>query len=416
MPLMDDFYAALNRLCRPVHAADFPRPLAPMRRLLAALGDPQTHFAAVVVTGSVGKGTTAVGIANALAQAPGPIGLYTGPHLHSFRERFMLDGQRIGQQAFTATAERVLAAAHRLDEAYSTFELATALALLWFAQRGAALVVLEVGIGGRWDAVNAVDAALPVITPIEREHVRMLGGSLQTIAWHKAGVLRPNCRAVAAPQPPPAADVLAVEAARLGAELAFVSSAEALPTAAQELVTQGLAATTDAPTAGGLFPPLPGRLELVKRGEQTLVIDGAHTPSGAARLRASLDALAGPEAPIKLIVAMLADKDPAAFLQVFDHPRFRLALTTLPGHRTLPPEALRLKAGLRLARVEPFPALEDALAAGCASEPLVVITGSLRLAAAAREALGLLTPDELAEAQATRAIFEGPDYLSRLNR
>ncbi len=413
---MDNFYAALNRLCRPVRAADFPRPLRPMRRLLAALSDPQTHFAAVIVAGSVGKGTAAVGIANALAQAPGPVGLYTSPHLHSFRERFMLDGQRISQRALAAVAERVLAAASRLDDDFSTFELATALGLLWFAERGASLAVLEVGMGGRWDAVNAAEAALAVITPMEREHLQMLGGSLQTIAWHKAGILRPSRPAIAAPQPPPAADVLAVEAARLGAWLTFTPTAEALPAAAQALAAETLPTATDALAAGGLFPPLPGRLEIVERDEQTLIIDGAHTPAGAARLRAKIDALVGPEAPVNLIAAMLVDKDPAAFLRAFDHPRFRLALTTLPGHRTLPPETLRLKAGLRLARVEPFPALEDALAAGCASERLVVITGSLRLAAAAREALGLLTPDELAEARATRAIFEGSDYLSRLNR
>ena len=412
---MTDFYDALDGLCRPVLAADFPRPLAPMRRLLAALGDPQEHFAAVVVAGSVGKGTAAVGIANTLASPAGPIGLYTGPHLHSFRERFVIDGQRISQEAFAATAERVLAAARRLESAYSTFELATALGLLWFAQQRVGLAVLEVGVGGRWDAVNAADAALAVITPLEREHIRMLGGSLQTIAWHKAGILRPGRRAIAAPQPPAAADVLAVEAARLGAELTFVPDAEALPAAAGcELAARGLAAATSAPAAGGLFAPLPGRLEIIERGGQTLVIDGAHTPSGAARLRAQLDALAGAEAPIYLIAAMLADKDPAAFLRVFDRPGCRLALPALPGHRALPPEALRLKAGLRLARIEQFPTPEAALAAARrAPERLVVITGSLRLAAAAREALGLLTPAELAEAAATRARFEGPDYRRR---
>lgn len=412
---MADFYGALDGLCRPVLAADFPRPLAPMRRLLAALGDPQEHFAAVIVAGSVGKGTAAVGIANALASPAGSIGLYTGPHLHSFRERFVIDGQRISQEAFAVTAERVLAAARRLEAAYSTFELATALGLLWFARQGVGLAVLEVGIGGRWDAVNAVNATLSVITPLEREHIRMLGGSLQTIAWHKAGILRPGRQAIVAPQPPAAADVLATEAARLGAELAFVPDAEALPAVvAQELAAQRLAAAANAPAAGRLFAPLPGRLEIIERGGQTLIIDGAHTPSGAVRLRANLDALAGPEASIYLIAAILADKDPAAFLRVFDQPRFRLALTTLPGHRALPPETLRLKAGLRLARTEQFPTPEAALAAARrAPERLAVITGSLRLAAAAREALGLLAPDELAEAQATRARFEGPDYLRR---
>ncbi len=439
--MLDPAYLeALRSICQPVRAADFPRSLEPMRALLAVLGNPQTRFPCVVVAGSVGKGTICWRIAGALwgnphPPAPSPswrggamqdtarrvptdnkqssaakVGLYTGPHLHSFRERFVINGAMISQAEFIAGAQAVTAAAARLDDHYSTFERATALALWWFAQQAVNIAVLEVGMGGRWDAVNAVPNVLAVITPIEKEHIAMLGGSLQTIAWHKAGIMQPGGEVVTGEQPETAADVLQAEAETTGA-LLRVASDLALAACVRLQARGYIQRYTLSPAA----PALPGRLETVEAGGRTVLIDGAHTVQSARRLRAAVRHLVGEAAPVRLVAGMLGDKAAADVLAVFDEPRFHIVLTQAPSHRALAPDALHQQAHLQQASVEIVPELAEVLAqVHTAPERLFVVTGSLRMAAAAREAFGLLAAAELDEAQATRAIFEGEDYLKRL--
>ncbi|MBZ0279107.1 MAG: hypothetical protein K8L97_00120 [Anaerolineae bacterium] len=415
------YFNALQAIARPIHAADMPRSLEPMRHLLRELGNPQTRFQSIVVGGSVGKGTTshqlsvvsyqpkAESLSNSSPRTSHlalSTGLYTGPHLHSFRERFRIDGAMITQAEFCAGMDIILVAENRTKWAYSTFERATALAFWWFAERGVQMAVLEVGIGGRWDAVNVVQNALAVITPIEMEHVAMLGGSLQTIAYHKAGIIQPNGQVISAVQHPIVAEVLEQEADLKNAKLIFTDD---IPGAARQML--GLAGTPYQPDA----PKLPGRLETISLNGRMIVIDGGHTVLAGRRLRSYIDQLAG-DRLVCLVVGMLRDKSVRDYLRLFDSPRFRIILTTAPGHRALPTDALRQQAELQQANVEIVPDLSAALQQSLtAPEPLTVISGSLRMAAAAREAYGLLTPDELAEAQATRAIFEGDAYLYRLN-
>lgn len=426
--MLDPAYlAALRSICQPVRAADFPRSLEPMRALLAALGSPETRFPSVVVAGSVGKGTTAWRIAEGLWMATGPVpytiyeeaveydsafkvGLYTGPHLHSFRERFVINGAMISHTEFIEGAKAVTEAAARLNYHYSTFERATALALWWFARQGVDIAVLEVGMGGRWDAVNAAPNVLAVITPIEKEHLAMLGGSLQTIAWHKAGIMQPGGEVVTGKQPETAGDVLQLEAEMTGARLR--AAADLALAACFNLQARGyIKRYTLSPAA----PALPGRLEQVETGGHRVLIDGAHTVQSARRLYEAITLLVAAAMPVRVVIGLLGDKAAADVLAVFDEPRFHIVLTQAPSHRALSPAALNEKANLQLASVEIVPELAAALAqVHTAPESLFVVTGSLRMAAAAREAFGLLTPEALAEAQATRAIFEGEDYLQRL--
>ena len=413
---------ALRALAQPIRAAAMPRSLAPMRRLLAELGDPQTRFQSVVVTGSVSKGTTCHQIAQLLYPPlrrmergrGGAVGLFTSPHLHSFRERLVVSGERISQAEFVEAANAVLEAAARLNFAYSTFELATALVLWWFARRGVNIAVLEVGIGGRWDAVNAVENGLAVFTPIEREHVAMLGGSLQTIAWNKAGIIQANGHALSVPQDSAVEAILRDEAALKQATFSVVAGDQLAHAACNSLMQRSLIPQRSLDADQPLIH-LPGRLETITLNGRTVLIDGGHTPASARRLHNEIDRLAGMIKPIRLIVGMLRDKSARDFLAVFDAPHFRITLTTAPVHRALSPDELEAQAKLHTATVEIIPDLNAALAHVYSTpESLVVVAGSLRIAAAAREAFGLLTPDALAEARATRAIFEGDDYRAKL--
>src|SRR5512140_1143442 len=147
--------------------------LGPMQRSLARLGNPQHSFPSVIVAGSKGKGSTSTFLEAMLLAAGHPAGLYTSPHLVSIRERIRLGGSQIEEAVFgrlIGSLRRRLGMQARLTH----FEWLTLAALEYFSQQGARPAVLEIGLGGRLDAVNAVDGALSVITGIEREHVELL--------------------------------------------------------------------------------------------------------------------------------------------------------------------------------------------------------------------------------------------------
>jgi dihydrofolate synthase/folylpolyglutamate synthase len=415
-----NYFDALRAIAQPIRAAEMPRSLDPMRRLLHELGNPQEKFPSVVVTGSVGKGTTSHKIARIIqsASAVQQVGSFTSPHLHSFRERFRINGEIISQDVFVEAMNAVQEVVSRLEFAYSTFEMATALAVWWFARQKVDIAVLEVGIGGRWDAVNAVENVMAVFTPVELEHLMMLGGSLQTIAWNKAGIIQPGKWAVSAHQSPFVEEILRVEADQKHASLLLTSYVDLVTTACSLLAEQKLIPSptllTEAVVQQSIH--LPGRLELNHIDGREVVIDGGHTPGAARYLLGFLeDTFQAFHSPVRLIVGMLKDKSAHDFLGVFDSPRFHITLTTAPGHRAFTPDALAVQANLQSAGVKIVPDLNNALAQpDTFSESRLVIAGSLRMAAAAREVYGLLSSEELEEARITRAIFEGEDYLSKL--
>ena len=322
----------------------------------------------------------------------------------------MVDSTPITYDSFIRGVAAVQQAEQNLSDTYSTFELATALALWWFREQGVQQAVLEIGIGGRLDAVNAVANRLAVLMPIEMEHAAMLGGSLSSIASHKAGIIQPNSLALSVEQVPEVATVIRAEAQAKQASLKFVPVNDLVKTALEYVGVPFSASNSRLPVQ------LPGRLEVIERGSQSIVIDGAHTARSAERLRAFVDERFGNSVPIRVIAGILRDKSPSAVLSPLDDPRFRIILTTAPGHRAVPAEKLQSSANLSHASVEAIPSLESALASiASAPEAVQMVMGSLRMAAVARESLGLLSPEELAEAQATRALFEGESYMGRLS-
>lgn len=195
------------------------------KALLADLGNPERAFPSVHVTGSKGKGSVAA-MTQAILTATGlRTGLFTSPHLASYRERIQVDRRPISKDEIVAGLARVEAAAHRLertggiDRAPTFFEATTALALDHFARAPVDAAVVEVGIGGRLDATNVLDSRVGVVTTIELEHTDILGPTLAAIAREKSGILHPGMTGVVGRLPGEARAVVEAEATRLGVPL-----------------------------------------------------------------------------------------------------------------------------------------------------------------------------------------------------
>ena len=209
-----------------------------MRVLAGALGDPQRQFRSVLIAGTNGKGSTAATLASILASAGLRTGLYTSPHLSRVTERIRTaegaDGLlEIPEEAFARLYFRVddaaqaLVSAGKLPHAPSFFESLTALAFLYFAERGVEIAVLEVGMGGRLDATNIVEPLLSVITDIALDHQDYLGDTIAEIAQEKAGILRANGTLVTLPQHPEANQAIGEAAVALNVR--GVSAADYVP-------------------------------------------------------------------------------------------------------------------------------------------------------------------------------------------
>ncbi len=181
--------------------------LGRVERLMALLGNPQNRFRSIHIAGTKGKGSTAAMIASILRAAGYRTGLYTSPHLHTFRERIRLDGQLISKKAVAELTERLQPSVSRVEN-LTTFEIITALAFLYFAEEGADLAVLEVGMGGRLDATNVVTPLVAVITSLSYDHTMYLGDTLPLIAREKAGIIKDGAVVVSAPQSPEAMAVV----------------------------------------------------------------------------------------------------------------------------------------------------------------------------------------------------------------
>lgn len=407
-----DYFEALRLIAQPIRASHLPNSLEHMHRLLDALDKPQQAFPSIVVAGSVGKGTTCHQIA-ALMGDHVKVGLYTSPHIHSFRERFSINGRLISQPEFSAGVTFLQPIISQLDIHYSTFEMTTALALWWFRRQAVDIAVLEIGIGGRYDAVNTVSNCIGVITPIEREHAAMLGGTLTSIAQHKAGIIQARGYVIAAPQQSEVQAVLDEEAHAQQATMSYEPIDTLALAVCKSLMQRHVIPDYPLPAR----PPevhLIGRMEHIASHNKNLLIDGAHTLNSARRLRAEIERHA-PTSTVHLIIGMLRDKSAQEFLTVFDDPRFIVTLTQTSSHRSMTTDELIDAITLDYASVIIQPDLSTAISSALSTPAqLIVITGSLRMAALSRELLGILDPDEYEEAQATRIIFEGTDYLTKL--
>ena len=206
-----------------------------VRVLLDALGNPHRRIRSVLIAGTNGKGSTASTLASILTASGVRTGLYTSPHLERVNERIRIDQTEIADEAFARLYFHVHDAAQRLvlegrlPQLPSFFEILTAQALLYFAEAGVELMVLEVGMGGRLDATNVVDPLVSVITDISLDHTEWLGGTIAAIAREKAGILRRDGTLITLAQDPEVNQVLSAAAAEL--EARQVDAAAYMPSA-----------------------------------------------------------------------------------------------------------------------------------------------------------------------------------------
>jgi dihydrofolate synthase/folylpolyglutamate synthase len=380
------------------------------RALLDLAGAADRQLRVALIAGTKGKGSTCAMLASILGAAGARCGLYTKPHLQSYRERIRVDGVAISTQQFAEAIDRLRALAAALPSEAgepTTFEVTTALALDHFARQQCDIAVVEVGLGGRLDATNATDPELSVITSISYDHTAILGHTLDAIATEKAGILRRGRPALLAEQRPSALRALRRNCRTVGACCQVVPPLEReLPLAgAHQRQNAALAVAA----ARSLLPDIsaaavdvglervrwPGRFEVVGAAPP-VVLDGAHNGASAVALAETLEVFAAGR-NVTLVVGINRDKDARAVLK----PLLRVAHRVWATRASDSPRALPTDDLARLCRrlgADTYTASDvgTALRAARTGAPGVLcVTGSLLLVGQARDALGLAPPEQL---------------------
>ncbi len=416
--------------------------LGRVRALLRAMGDPQLEVRGALVGGTNGKGSVIALAASALRAGGYRVGETPKPHLVSYRERIVVDGQPVTADDFARLVAEAIPLADRVARRLgppTEFELLTAVMFRRFAEAAPDVALVEVGLGGRLDATHAWDGGVAAITNVALDHTDRLGTTLAAIAREKAAIIERGDHAVTGAVGEPLAivrrrcarlgvplsvaptapvlgwtrDALTVELPRLGPvsvglrgrhQAANVATADAVLDA---LEAAGIA-TVDAAARrqGYASARWPGRLELLEvdvpgRGTREVLLDGAHNPDGAAALAVALDDLrpflagrgAAPE-PLTLVWASMADKDVAGVIDAVARSSSlagaTVVCTAVNLPRAMPPDELaaawRARLPMVTVLVAPDPAAALDLALDRSAGP-VIVAGSLYLVGAARARL-----------------------------
>ncbi|MDQ1484245.1 MAG: dihydrofolate synthase / folylpolyglutamate synthase [Actinomycetota bacterium] len=412
--------------------------------VMELLGDPQHAFPVIHVTGTNGKTSTARMIERILREMGLSTGRFTSPHLHNIRERIALNGNPIEVEKFIASYEDVLPFIEMVDARSAAeggpqmtyFEVLVALAYAAFADAPIDVAVVEVGMGGSWDATNVVNAQVAVVTPIALDHERFLGPTVEGIATEKAGIFKTGSLVVSAMQEPEVAEILIERGKEVGTTPAFEGNEfgiarREVAVGGQQLAIRGLGGEYD-----DLFLPLhgphqghnaalalaaveafvgggehrldvdliraglagatsPGRLEVVRRSP-TVLVDAAHNPAGALALRAALEDSFN-FAKVVGVIAILEDKDASAMLEILEPVLNDVIVSRTTSPRAIDPQRLGQLATeiYGEGRVTVIDNLPDALdrAAEMADEGGfgggVLATGSITTAAEIRMLLGV---------------------------
>jgi len=350
--------------------------------LLAHLGNPHLKARSVHITGTNGKGSVAAMVASVLSTSGYTTGLYTSPHLYTWRERIRVDGQLISEEEFISLVERakpeIEAVNHRATYGrLTTFELLTALAFVYFSLKEADFQVLEVGMGGKFDATSVITPEVCIITSISLDHTDVLGSSLAEIAAEKAAIIKPGSTVVTSPQPDEAEGVIEKACLSRGAELVRVGrdvtwqslgfdlerqqlrvdgrlgtyelslpllgqhqldNAATAVAALEILVAKGFNISRDSIIRGLAQVSWPGRFQVLSH-HPLLVVDGAHNPDAARRLKESLEQYIDFDRAI-LVIGVSEDKDIASIAAELS-PLFDKVIATRSHHpRAAAPESI----------------------------------------------------------------------------
>lgn len=402
--------------------------LARIEQLCHLLGDPQRAYPVIHVTGTNGKGSTAR-LLTALLGARGlHVGTYTSPNLHRVNERLSHNGEPVGDDELAGLLRTLRRLEPLLDGRPTRFELLTAAAFAWFADVAVDVAVVEVGLGGRWDATNVVQPDVCVVTNVSYDHVDVLGPTLRHIAIEKAGIVKAGARLVLGETTPALAAVFTDAAAAVDAPVwrrdtdfacegnrlavggrlldirtpnarydeLYLSlhgahqgeNAAAALTAAEAFFDGPLERAVVDEAFGGV--QVPGRLEVLQRSP-LVVVDGAHNVAGAEVLGAALrDEL--PVAGMRVaVVGLLGGRDPGAMLSALAGAGVSTVVAcTAPSPRALPAAVVAEAATGVGQRAEVVEDPVEALEAGrrlVDEDGMVVVTGSLYVVAAVRAAL-----------------------------
>ncbi len=389
-----------------------------MRLLAARLGEPQRRYRTLHIGGTNGKGSTAA-VAAAILQAAGyRVGLYTSPHLVDFRERIRVNGEPIGETQVAELTERIRELV-QADCSPTFFEFTTAMAFQHFADAEVDVAVLEVGMGGRYDATNIVEPLVTVITTVALDHEEYLGRTVDTIASEKAGIVKPGVPLIVGSVPAEAFAVIEVVASQRRASVSrlnrdFKVEGESpagfryegvasrydqlacplegrhqLDNAACALAmieaaaVRGLPVSEPAIRAGLRSVRWEGRLEVIER-EPPVLVDGAHNPSAAEALAEYLSRYRRqhPGSRVILVLGMMRDKDHRGFLARLLPVVDEVVLTQADIARAARAEDLRLSLADLIPSAHAVPQAADALALAkrlAAPSDLICITGSLML-------------------------------------
>lgn len=435
--------AVYREILRRAPEHDIQPSLDRVRDVLELLGDPQRAFRTVHLTGTNGKTSTARMVERLVREHGLRTGRFTSPHLTRVTERISIDGEPISDQRFVEVWQDVAPYVEMVDQRHlangghrlSFFEVFTVMAYAAFADTPVDVAVVEVGLGGRWDATNLVDAEVAVIAPIAMDHERYLGDTLVQIASEKAGIVKDGATLVLAHQTDEVEGVVLAAAAERGArvvredvDIAVVERQVAvggqlvalrglggvytdvfLPlygehqahnallalVATEALLTGGAALDGAVVEAAFADVTSPGRLEVV-RSSPTVLVDGAHNPAGAQALADAVEE-AFDFTRLVGVVGVMADKDPEGILAALEPLLAEVVVTQASGTRSLDADDLAQVAVDVFGedRVHVAPRLPDAIdmavqrAEGEAERGAgVLVTGSILLVAEARVLLG----------------------------
>ncbi len=406
------------------------------------LGDPQRAYPVIHLTGTNGKTSTSRMIDALLRGLDLRTGRFTSPHVEKMSERISIDGEPLSDDDFVRAFNDVAPYTHLVDadqdHPLSFFETVVGMAYAAFADAPVDVAVVEVGMGGSWDATNVADGAVAVVTPVAMDHAQYLGDTPAAIAAEKAGIIKPGAVVVLAEQSAEVAEVLLRRASEVGATVAregteFGVVSRTAAVGGQVVSLQGLRARyddlflplygahqaqnaavalaaveafvggedpIDAEIVSAVFAEVtsPGRLEVIRRSP-TIVLDAAHNPHGAAAVAEALDDSFA-FAPLVGVVGVMGDKDAAGLLEAFEPHFEHLVITQNSTSRAMRAERLaEIAEGIYGEdRVTVVPRLAEAIdvAAGIAeqggadaiSSGAVLVTGSVVTVGEARRLLG----------------------------
>jgi dihydrofolate synthase/folylpolyglutamate synthase len=329
-----------------------------IRTLLAALGKPENNYLKVQVAGTNGKGSTCVFLDSICRAAKIKTGLYTSPHLISITERIKVNGTDISEDDFARLATKVrntaekLFAKNTLEYIPTFFEQVTAVTLLAFAEAGIELAILETGLGGRLDATTAANAEIAAITPIDYDHQKYLGDTIEEIAAEKAAIIHQGSKVFVASQRTEAESIIRARCSELGIAPLFSNgllkeNIRLKIPGRHQLINASLAKAVAETLAESGFPISskdigqglenavhPGRLEYLNG----ILFDGAHNPAGAQSLADYLAEFVS--APVTMIFGAMEDKNVAEIAEILFPSAKRLILTTVDNSRSARTEDL----------------------------------------------------------------------------